>query len=154
VGAVPVGEGWCGVKRGGPIQRRTPLLGGSVLRRVRIRRRRVGVDPVWTAVRRVLWTRSDGRCERCGQPLDPALWEGHHRKFRSRGGRHSVVNAVALDAGCHAEVHRGDSATATADGYAVASTRDPATVPVRLYSGQLVLLTADGEYTPARPEEV
>jgi hypothetical protein len=138
--------------------RRTPLAPGGALRRVAlIRRRRLPADPVWSAVRSVVWERCGGRCERCGTALNRAGWQCHHRKFRSRGGRHSVSNAVALCSACHTgssrAVHR-DLAGAAASGYAVSALSDPALVPVRLFDGRLVRLGHDGTYIPVRPEEL
>lgn len=134
--------------------RRTPLdRAGSLRRGLFVRRRRLPIDPVWTAVRKVVWERCGHCCERCGRPLDPLHWEGHHRKFRSRGGQHSVTNAVALDAFCHAWVHHGGGRLPAVHGFAVASTDDPAAVPVRLSDGRLVRLTPAGGYAPVPTSE-
>lgn len=132
--------------------RSAPLARGAALRRVLVvRRRRLHADPVWAAVKAVVWRRCAGRCEACGCRLDPSTWAGHHRKLRARGGRHSVCNAVALCPPCHTgapyAVHR-DVAAATFEGLIVASSADPASVPVRLYDGRWVQLATDGTYVP------
>lgn len=92
-----------------------------------------------------------GRCERCGIGLDPSDWHCHHRKFRSRGGRDEVANAVALCGDCHTAapyaVHR-DQRPAERSGLNVASTDEPETVPVHLYGGRIVALADDGRYVP------
>ena len=138
------------MKRSPLPRRRTPLPRGSALRRLSvIRRARLHHDPVWGAVKATVWTRSLGRCEACGLHLDPTTWQAHHRKMRSRGGRDSVANTLALCPACHVAapyaVHR-DVAAATHDGQLVRGFADPATVPVRLYDGRWVLLRPDGTY--------
>ena len=138
------------MKRSPLPRRRTPLPRGSALRGLSvIRRARLHHDPVWGAVKATVWTRSLGRCEACGLHLDPSTWSAHHRKLRSRGGRDSVANTLALCPEDHVlapyAVHR-DVAAATHDGYIVSGSDDPATVPVRLYNGVWVLLTPHGTY--------
>lgn len=134
--------------------RHRPLDRASARRRVTlVRHRGLHTDPVWTAVRKVVWERCGGRDEYSGEPLDPALWECHHRKFRSRGGRHSACNAVALTPRRHRSVHNAGQIEAQARGFVLASTVDPAAVPVRLWDGRLVLLAHDGAYAPALTEE-
>lgn len=64
-------------------------------------------------VRDAVHERAKGRCEGCGKiaPL-----ELHHRKYRSRGGKHTLANLVALcggeggmfggnHSGCHGLAH-------------------------------------------------
>ncbi|WP_136043328.1 HNH endonuclease [Microbacterium sp. K22] len=58
-------------------------------------------------VRTAVHERAKGRCEGCGRiaPL-----ELHHRKYRSRGGKHTASNLVALcgwgnHTGCHGRAH-------------------------------------------------
>lgn len=145
------------MKRSRPLLRRSPLPRGSALRRLSvIRRAKLHADPVWASVKTVVWARCGGRCEACGLHLDPRSWDGHHRKLRSRGGRHSVPNTLALCPPCHVSapysVHR-DVAAAMHEGHIVPAHSDPATVPVRLYDGRWVRLTTDGAYAPADPEE-
>ncbi|MFJ6427506.1 HNH endonuclease [Microbacterium maritypicum] len=51
------------------------------------------VSAIPAKVRAAVHERAQGRCEGCGRiaPL-----ELHHRKYRSRGGTHTVENLVAL----------------------------------------------------------
>lgn len=104
--------------------------------------------PIPAAVRKAVLRRADGRCERCGRegPL-----ELHHRRYRSRGGKHLVVNLVALcgwgnHTGCHGWAHQGREANLL--GYSIASWADPATEPV-VRDGQACLLHEDGRVTLA-----
>ncbi|WP_300345186.1 HNH endonuclease signature motif containing protein [Nesterenkonia sp.] len=87
--------------------------------------------------------RADGKCEGCGRiaPL-----ELHHRRFRSRGGKHTVSNLVALcgwgnHTGCHGKAHSADPP----EGWAISQygKYDDELVPFQAVEG-LVWLTADG----------
>jgi 5-methylcytosine-specific restriction endonuclease McrA len=132
--------------------RRTPLRRTAELPRTgRLRRRRLHADPVWCSVRVGVFSRSGGRCERCGGWLT-VLWQAHHRKLRSAGGQASACNAVALCRRCHRTVHS-QPATSTAAGWIVPASGDPARVPVWLHDGRVVLLAADGTYTDAPREQ-
>lgn len=118
------------MKRGGPIERRTPLKNGKALerrtpiargsylvngqppRRVRERARRKveqkakraeldGHGMPWARVRTIILERAGGRCEGCGTPI--TLFdglEGHHRRTR-RFGPDCPCNALALCGACH-----------------------------------------------------
>lgn len=97
-------------------------------------------------VRRQVQARSEGTCEGCGQA---AASDMHHRKFRSRGGRDTVENALHLCgmggvAGCHGRAHT--EAAATDEGWSLNSW-DSVARPV-LYRGGWVVLTADGGVEP------
>lgn len=99
-------------------------------------------------VRAAVNERAGGRCEGCGKiaPL-----ELHHRKFRSRGGKHTVDNLVALcgwgnHTGCHGLAHSADPP----EGWSIPSgIADPATTPFRRLDGRAILFTADGQALPA-----
>ena len=99
-------------------------------------------------LRETIYTRCSGYCERCGLPLqlDFAL---HHRKLKSRGGKNTIQNLVALHHHCHnlgtGSVHL-DPDEATRRGLMVPSWDDPALVPITLEDGTKVLLTEDGYY--------
>lgn len=67
------------------------------------------------SVRKAVLERAEGRCEACGKG---APLELHHRVYRSRGGKHSPANLVALcggssglpggnHSGCHGDAHNG-----------------------------------------------
>lgn len=101
-------------------------------------------------VRKAIEERSGGVCEGCGHR--PAV-EMHHRKYRSRGGQHTVENALHLcgwgnHTGCHGVAH---SAEGHELGWSVHSWSDPAHVPV-LYRGTLMWLTPDGRVVDVGPE--
>lgn len=101
-------------------------------------------EPIPAKVRDTVLARAAGRCERCGRHVQSL--ELHHRKFRSRGGHHTIENIVALcgwgnHTGCHGAAH---SATERYDnGWAVRTGTDPHLMPV-MYRGWRVMLTAEG----------
>lgn len=91
-------------------------------------------------VLRAVQERSGGVCEGCGRR--PAM-EMHHRQYRSRGGRHEVVNLLHLcgsgnHTGCHGTAHTAMGAEA---GWSVHSWATPAEVPVNYRLAGLALLT-------------
>lgn len=98
-------------------------------------------------VRETVLARAGGRCEGCGKS---APLELHHRRFRSRGGEHTVENIVALcgwgnHTGCHGKAH----STEPPQGWAVSRWgTDPLHIPFLSYHG-LVFLTRDGRYADA-----
>lgn len=56
----------------------------------------------WKALREALWTRSGGRCEVSGKPLDPDTFDAHHRRNKGMGGTYrpdtdTLPNLLALD---------------------------------------------------------
>jgi 5-methylcytosine-specific restriction endonuclease McrA len=85
--------------------KRSDLHRRAALRRVPFRRPRLHHDPVWAAVRKVVWERARGRCERCETGLYVTTWHAHHVKLRSRGGTDDPANLVALCPPCHRWVH-------------------------------------------------
>lgn len=98
-------------------------------------------------VRALVLDRAGGRCEGCGGYAELEL---HHRQYRSRGGKHSAENIVALcgwgnHTGCHGIAHSGRRGTQL--GWAVASWNDPAVVPVKFHQGWVVL-RSDGSAHP------
>lgn len=104
-------------------------------------------DEIDPQLRQQVRDRALGCCELCAQPLG-AIFQCHHRKLRSRGGQDSVCNLVALHGKCHNRVH-GHPAWATEQGFMVASTDDPATIPVALHGRAWRLLTLAGGYQDA-----
>lgn len=79
-------------------------------------------------IRAAVLSRANEHCEGCRKGTTHL--ELHHRQFRSRGGKHTVVNLVALcgwgnHTGCHGLAH----SSTPPDGWAVHSWDDPATVP-------------------------
>lgn len=55
--------------------------------------------------KRHLYLRSEGRCERCGEPLGTA-WHAHHKQRYADDGVTEIYNAAALCERCHAFIHR------------------------------------------------
>jgi hypothetical protein len=99
-------------------------------------------------MREMVRVRCGGYCEKCGKPLTET-WALHHRKLRSRGGKDTVSNLVALHHECHNtgtdSVHLNPSASNQA-GLMVATWQDSEDTPLILPSGAIVLLTDDGSY--------
>ncbi|WP_328856868.1 HNH endonuclease [Williamsia herbipolensis] len=103
--------------------------------------------------RPIVNTRSGGRCERCGQTGTTI----HHRRKRSRAGRWSPDNCVALCGdgarGCHGwtETHPDE---AVREGWLIPSWGpSPELVPVVVASlGMQVWLAPDGGYLLDQPE--
>ena len=109
------------------IKRRTPLRAAHEMqRRTGINPRRTQRDEIPPSVRKAVRVRSGGWCEcGCGRPAEHV----HHRKLRSQGGRHELVNLLHLSFYCHDEAHRNRS-RAEALGLIVPAWADPADVPV------------------------
>ena len=100
-----------------------------------------------SGVREAVLRRADGRCEWCGRYQDPL--ELHHRRFRSRGGKHTVQNLVGLCGrgnlnGCHGKAH--STRTEAAKGFAVSQfdKRDESRIPVHTFVCGWVTLTPFG----------
>lgn len=55
-------------------------------------------------VHRQIWERCKGKCEKCGRPLGFRS-SFHEVLFRSRGGKVSLDNTLALCGGCHDACH-------------------------------------------------
>lgn len=102
----------------------------------------------WKAIREVILERCGNYCEACGKSLtnDFAL---HHRLLRSRGGKDSIENLVALHHECHNlgthAVHFNINKS-TELGLIVPTRQDPATYPLILPNGSIVTLTPEGSY--------
>lgn len=155
------------MKRGGPLERRTPLRSVGPRERVRPRRKPAPADTGPTYVQRQeLLARADGRCERCGVRVaayDGERWvpvadmSDHHRQPRQKGGtRDPRVNLPSNRlvlcgtgvTGCHGEVES-QRALSYAHGWLVKRPLDPAREPVETYVHGRVLLTDDGRYEEA-----
>lgn len=102
----------------------------------------------FSELREIVKSRSGGYCEKCGKPLGES-WALHHRKLRSRGGKDTLTNFVALHHQCHNlgtnSVHF-NPRTAEQLGLMVPSWQDPKDAPLTLPSGAIVLLNDDGSY--------
>lgn len=99
----------------------------------------------YTELRRVVFDRASGRCERCGTPVVDGH-ECHHRKLRSQGGRDEVANLACLCPGCHHDEVHARPGQARTDGWIVRRGSDPAMVAVILHDGRTVRLDGDGGY--------
>jgi len=81
-------------------------------------------------VRAQVLERAGGKCEGCGRYRDVEL---HHRQYKSRGGKGTVENALALcgwgnHTGCHGIAHSADGEWR---GWSIRSGFDPALWPAR-----------------------
>lgn len=103
------------------------------------------IDP---KLRELVYKRAGGLCECCGERLNPADYQCHHRKLRSRGGQDSATNLVALHGKCHTRIH-GHPHWSEEHGFMVGSREDPKTVAVALHCAAWRLLTATGTYLDA-----
>lgn len=162
------------MKRGGPLQRRTPLRAKTGLARGAGPTRRTPVKPKresvrrkweeakadargdghsipWEDVRRIVYTRSGGRCEGCGKSLSFAAMQAHHRRTRAVGPD-CPCNALALCSNCHHVKVHGQPEKARELGRIISRhDRNAASLhPVRLHHG-LVLLDCKGGLAPASP---
>lgn len=99
-------------------------------------------------MRELVYTRSKGYCEKCGNSL-PESWALHHRKLKSRGGKDEVSNFVALHHACHNlgtdSVHS-NPAMAERLGLMVGSWQEPTECPLFLPDGSTVTLDNQGGY--------
>lgn len=102
----------------------------------------------WQSLRELILARCKGYCEFCGLALSEnfAL---HHRKLRSRGGKDTIDNLVALHHECHNlgtnSVHM-NIKKATDTGHIVPTRQNPFEYPLHLPNGSTVTLTVDGSY--------
>lgn len=116
----------------------------------------MSAQPIPTALRRAVYVRDRGCCQRCGRAC---LTESHsiqHRRPRQMGGdagAHTMANLVLLcgsaTTGCHGHVES-YRIQAYADGWLVRRHDDPAAVPV-LRFGRTRTLVAERWPSPAPP---
>ena len=91
-------------------------------------------------VRAMILERAGGRCEGCGHYVKT---EAHHRLYKTRGGRGTVANGLALcglgnTSGCHGIAHTGKKeegriVTGEDLGWSLPSRSDPLVMPVKLW---------------------
>lgn len=102
----------------------------------------------WKALRELILTRCQNYCELCGNALTDTF-ALHHRKLKSRGGKDTVDNLIALHHACH---NMGNNAVhlnvqkATASGHMVPTYAAPSVYPLLLPNGSFVTLTEEGTY--------
>jgi hypothetical protein len=92
-------------------------------------------------VRELVYERSNGRCERCGNA--GSEWQIHHRRPRGMGGTSrtdsgGAANALLLHPSCHEWVERNRSAAYDL-GYLVDQQSDPCETPIRMWDGWIKL---------------
>jgi len=91
--------------------------------------------------------RAGNYCEKCGKVgEDFAL---HHRKLKSRGGKDSVANLMAVHHSCHnmgTDSIHANPAHATKMGWMVPSWADPADFPITLPDGNIVRFDEQGTF--------
>lgn len=155
------------VKAGGPLQRKTPLKQGGGLKRTggpkrtgrlarttpiartaakkpkaKQQRREGESNDIPAAVRAVVLARCDWLCEACGKTLAGFPIHMHHRRKRTKRN-HVPCNIVALHPACHVitpgAVHQ-EPKWAEGRGLIVRAGEDPATKPLTMPNGDLVLL--------------
>lgn len=102
----------------------------------------------WKSLRDLTLARCKGYCEFCGFAL-PENFALHHRKLRSRGGKDTIDNLIALHHECHNlntnSVHM-NITKATKTGHIVPTHENPFEYPLQLSNGSTVILTIDGNY--------
>jgi hypothetical protein len=102
----------------------------------------------WVLLREKVLTRCSGYCELCGFGLNDTF-ALHHRKLRSRGGKDTLDNLIALHHECH---NLGNNAvhanikSATETGHIVPRHAEPEDYPLHLPNGSIVTLTQEGSY--------
>ena len=95
--------------------------------------------------RQLVYARSAGVCERCGQSR---ATEWHHRRNRSQGGRWTAANGLHLCGGCHRWItEHPDEAAEAGRGWVVWAWQNPVEVPVRHAVYGLVVLDDCGGMT-------
>lgn len=67
-------------------------------------------------------------CEKCGRP---GLLVLHHRKLRSRGGKHTTANLIAVHPACHDLIHSYED-WSEIHGWIVPAGADHADIPVKV----------------------
>lgn len=102
----------------------------------------------WAALREAVISRCQNYCEMCGNALTNTF-ALHHRKLKSRGGKDTLDNLIALHHKCHnlgtESVHL-NIKMATERGYIVPSYATPSDYPLHLANGSIVTLSAEGTY--------
>jgi len=99
-------------------------------------------------LRELVLARCEGYCEKCGYGL-PESFALHHRKLKSRGGKDTVENLIALHHGCHngnTDAVHFNIALSESTGHIVSTHAEPSNIPLTLSDGSVVTLTVDGSY--------
>lgn len=80
-------------------------------------------------LRKAVYRRSRGACERCYVGIPEDSFQCHHRRMRSQLGRDEFVNCVALCDRCHGHIHARPSESYR-EGWLVPSHAEPADCPL------------------------
>jgi len=102
----------------------------------------------WIVLRETIAARCQGYCELCGNALGNAFVL-HHRKLKSRGGKDTVDNLIALHHTCHNTGNNGvhfNVKKSTLSGHIVPTYATPSEYPLHLPNGSIVRLTEEGTY--------
>lgn len=103
-------------------------------------------------VYRIVFDRAGGRCEAMVFRVCTGRAEQfHHRKYRSRGGEHTVTCGLAICRACHDWIHAHPEESAEI-GLSVHSWQEPGEVPVA-YRGRPAVLDDAGGVTYSIMEE-
>ena len=157
---MPRGEG---PKRKARLKQGSPLKRGEGLARAASKpqaRRDTGPS---ARTRKAVYERDGWSCACCGTPVVTRPHSVGHRKRRSQGGSNNMDNLLTflglgvnpLDPGDHhARIDSRRDPSDEARGLTVRSWKDPALVPVRLFSpdGPEMWALADGTYSAVPPE--
>jgi 5-methylcytosine-specific restriction endonuclease McrA len=87
--------------------------------------------------------RANGFCEHCGRSGDLTL---HHRKLKSRGGKDSVSNLIAVLHECHLYDIHANPKRAEEMGWMIPSWGNAEEYPLRTPEGNTVRLNPEGSY--------
>jgi hypothetical protein len=99
-------------------------------------------------LREQVLSRAEGYCEFCGNGL-PEVFALHHRKLKSRGGKDTVDNLIAVHHSCHngsTNAIHFNVALSESTGHIVPTHADPSEYPLTLANGSTVTLTTEGTY--------
>ena len=102
----------------------------------------------WKQLRESVLTRCEYYCEKCGNGLSESF-ALHHRKLKSRGGKDTVDNLLALHHECHnlgTGSVRCNVALSELKGYIVPRHAEPSQYPLTLPNESIVTLTTLGTY--------
>jgi hypothetical protein len=102
------------------------------------------------SLRLAVWDREQGRCAACGDLLHEEVWECHHRRLRSQGGRHEISNLVGLCRVCHFRAHSDRAEFGEPRGLIVPSYASWAATPVLLWDDRTVFLSLSYEVLPSK----
>lgn len=104
-------------------------------------------------LRAAVFKRDGGSCVCCGDRLDPKVWECHHRKRRSQGGRDELENLIALAPNHHIGVVHRHVADSFRRGLLVRRTDNPRLIPILAFGRSWRSLHFGSEWSDCPPPE-